>query len=66
MMIEMELAKTLFKLCFCGGFAVALLLNVLVLGVFFAARLWTLRDELKEMGESFAELLKALEKEEED
>lgn len=62
-MIEMDVANTLFKICFVGGFVVAMLLTVLVIGIFFAVRLWTLRDDLKEMGEGLKELLKELEKE---
>lgn len=62
-MIEMEVAKTLFTLCFAGGFVVAMLLTVLVIGVFFAVRLWTLRDDLKDMGEELKGLLRELEKE---
>lgn len=54
----------LFKLCFAGGFCLAMLLTVLVIGLFFAARLWTLRDELKDMGEELTGLLRELEKEE--
>lgn len=62
-MIEMEIATVLFKLCFAGGFVVAMLLTVLVIGIFFATRLWTLRDDLKDMGEGLKELLKELEEE---
>lgn len=64
-MIEIEVAKTLFKLCFAGGFFVAMLLTVLVIGIFFAVRLWTLRDDFKDMGEMLKGLLDELEKEEE-
>ena len=63
-MIEMEVAKTLFGLCFGGGFIAAMMLTVLVIGVFFATRLWTLRDDLKDMGEELKNILKELEKEE--
>ncbi len=62
-MMEIEVAKTLFKLCFAGGFCIAMLMTVLVIGVFFAMRLWTLRDDLKEMGEELKELLREIEKE---
>lgn len=62
-MIEMEVAKTLFRLCFAGGFCIAMLMTVLVIGVLFAMRLWTLRDDLKEMGEGLKELLREIEKE---
>lgn len=64
-MIELEVAGMLFKLCFAGGFCLAMLLTVLVIGLFFAVRLWTLRDELKDMGEELTGLLRELEKEEE-
>lgn len=62
-MIEIEVAKTLFKICFAGGFVVAMLLTVLVIGLFFAVRLWTLRDDLKDMGEELKGLLRELERE---
>ena len=48
-MIEMTLAKTLFLICFARGFATAAILTLLALGGMFALRLWTLRDDLKEL-----------------
>ena len=62
-MIESEVVGMLFKLCFAGGFCLAMLLTVLVIGLFFAVRLWTLRDDLKDMGEEVMGLLRELEKE---
>lgn len=62
-MIELEVAGMLFKLCFAGGFCLAMLLTVLVIGLFFAVRLWTLRDDLKDISEEVTGLLRELEKE---
>jgi len=63
-MIEIAVARTLFGLCFAGGFAVALLVGMLMAGLIFATHLSTLRDELKEMDEELMELMKKLNKEE--
>ena len=64
-MIETEVVKMLFKLCFVGGFALAMLLTVVVIGLFFAVRLWMMRDDLKDMREELMGLLREIEKEEE-
>ena len=65
-MMEVEVAKALFRLSFAGGFALATLFGMLVLAVFFALRLWTLRDELKDMNESLTELMRTLDREAQD
>ena len=63
-MIEMEVATMVFKLSFTGGFLLAMLLTLLVICVFFAMRLWMLRDDLKDMEETLEEALRSLKKEE--
>ena len=65
-MMEVEVAKTLLRLSFAGGFALATLLGILALAAFFALRLWTLRDELKDMNESLMELMRTLDREAQD
>ena len=63
-MIEIDVARTMFGLCFAGGFAVALLVGMLMAGLIFAQHLSTLRDELEEMNEELMVLMKELNKEE--
>ena len=48
-MIEMTLAKSLFLICFALGFAAAMVLLLAAFGGFLLTRLWTLRDDLKEL-----------------
>ena len=65
-MIETNVAAMLCKLCFAGGFVVAMVMGLLVIGLFFAARLWTLRDDLKDMGEELTGILRQIKEEEEE
>ncbi len=57
-MIEMTLAKTLFLICFALGFAAALVLMLTVFSGFFLMRLWSLRDDLKDLKDALFALVK--------
>ena len=57
-MIEMTLAKTLFLICFALGFAAALVLMLTVFSGFFLMRLWSLRDDLKDLKDALFALAK--------
>ena len=57
-MIEMTLAKTLFLICFALGFAAALVLMLVVLSGFFLMRLWSLRDDLKDLTDAVLALMR--------
>ena len=57
-MIEMTLAKTLFLICFALGFAAAMVLMLTVFSGFFLMRLWSLRDDLKDLTDAVLALMR--------